>query len=301
MKARLVILHAALFYLWALSTVLRIYLPPENAASFCFLVLIIIVAFLAYPFVAGVAFKVFWDLEEGRTPGWKEISSLLRERYLPLLAVSAVVLCTYLLVSFAILLIFGHELLEFFWGAEAGMDKGILLLRAAITYGTLFLLALELPPVLFPMGIVVLFQPSSEYFFMAMGAIFIAIALLVIPVLKVGLWLPHALLGPRQSLRASFREAWTLTTPRVMKNLFKSLLSSIGAALALYIAVWFILGPFVERFPAVILGRWQISLPMIILWGFFILLPGIVGLRFYEKRVAIYKKAFSHLRHVKRG
>lgn len=298
-KLLIIVLHSTLFYLFYLgATVLRIYLPPESIPGFLILGLVLILAFLAYPFITGLAFKFFNDLEEGKTPSWRGVLLLLRERYLPLFTVSAVVVGIYLFVAFAILLIFGDELLTYFRAIERSYDKFAIIWEAFLAYVILFLVALELPPVLFPVGIIVLLQPASEYFFAGAVASVAAVFLLTIPVLKCGLWLPHTLLGSYSSLRDSFKEAYDLATPAVMKKLLSSLLTSVGMAIALFVllvgSLFVGLGLSGPLAPFLTLGRWNIPYVMFLFWGAFILFPGIVSLRFYRKRVSIYREALRH-------
>lgn len=299
-KLLIVVLHSVLFYLFYLgATVLRIFLPPESFGGFLALSLVLILAFLSYPFITAVAFKFFDDLEGGRTPNWKETLQLLKGRYLSLLAVSTVVIGAFLIVAFAVFLIFGPGWVAYFKAIEPSFDKFQIIWEAFFAYVILFLVALELPPVLFPVGIIVLLQPSSEYLFAGAVASVVAVFLLTIPVLKCGLWLPHALLGSYSSPWNSFKEAYALATPAVMKKLLSSLLASVGIVIALFVGV-VVVGIFtldlldklaLLRVPFLSFGRWPIPFAMLPFAAIFILSPGIASLRFYRRRVSIYREA----------
>lgn len=290
-KFFIVLLYLLIYGFLFLALALRIYFPPNDIRGTIFLALMLILVYLFYPNLAGIAVKFFNDLAEGKSITWSETKLFLQKRYHSALLITSVLICIYLLISLVIYSMFGERLIEYFKWREATLDKTQILWEGIFAMAVLYLIALEFLPVLFPIGIIVLLHPSSEYFFAGAAMSVFALIIFAPLFLKNSLWLPHALLGVHLSPWRAFKEAYHITSFSVTMKILKAILLLIVLSFISICLFFYLLLKIPYRFFLFKIGRWPIDFYGIIFAVVFaFIFPSVISLLFWRQRIHIYRK-----------
>ena len=279
---RLSIPHIVLVALFFGMLAWRVYADPHSAVTLIGMILLMGIAWFSYPFVAGVTTRRLYSQTANEPP-----LKVIDKNYPSLLAVFTALMLLYGITTLVIMALFGHSWVEYFNYREAHLvDKFDFIAEGTLAVGLLLLLAHELPPLLFPLGVMALFSPDSGHIFAVTWASLAAIGIVFYPGIRLGLWLPRAAVYA-ENFRASLTWAWREGGKR-WSELAIAFFDSLGYAMVLYPLVGILLWTGSTTLLRFSIGRWPLSVPLGV--GMLILLfavPALTGVHFLKRRVAI--------------
>ena len=279
---RLSIPHLFLIALFFAALAWRVYLPQENALTFISMVALLAVEWFTYPFVAAATARKLFSKTQNE-PALK----VFDKNYPSHLAIFTSLMFLYGITTLVIMLLFGDSWVTYFDYREAHLvDKFDFIAEGTLAVGLLLLLAHELPPLLFPLGVMALFSPDSGHIFAVTWASLAAIGIVFYPGIRLGLWLPRAAVYA-ENFRASLTWAWREGGKR-WSELAIAFFDSLGYAMVLYTLVGILLWTGSTTLLGFSIGRWPLSVPLGV--GMLILLfavPALTGVHFLKRRVAI--------------
>ena len=282
---RLSIPHLFLIALFFAALAWRVYLPQENALTFISMVALLAIEWFTYPFVAAATARKLFSKTQNE-PALK----VFDKNYPSHLAIFTSLMFLYGITTLVIMLLFGDSWVTYFDYREAHLaDKFDFIAEGTLAVGLLLLLAHELPPLLFPLGIVALFWPDSSHVFAVTWASLLAMILVFYPGVRLSLWLPRAAVFT-ENARASFLWSWREGGKR-WGELAIAFFDSIGYSVMLYTTVGILIwaGGTTIRYT---LGRWPLNIPLTI--GMLVLLLGVPALsnvHFLKRRITILERS----------